>query len=803
MLPQPKMNRKCWIGLAVLIALLVVGGPAVWGYHEPRESLCAQGNALRSARLLDKAEETYASGGRCAGLSGVERAEAKAEEHFGIASVYASARPESPASSKKAIDHFAAGLGLDPYEGQANRGLTAELNKRLVDPAVQCETGANLVEDGLLTVAGVALANGLAAKIELCETTVGALAAQQRKASRHLVEAHGLDGGDARQAYASALGANANLAAARTDLEGSLDDDSYLDEVSSAIADIAAALKMALAWLVPLAIGLLLLALLAWLAVREAAARWSWARKSFEGLGRHPGLSFLFYKAAVPDIEVTPFEGKGESGLAGADFSTMLKGEIYRTPARGPAFPFDRVPGGPEPHATAGVTAFKLMTEIPATTLLGSILETISKLFRRRKVLLTGHLTPPADKGAGVLLSVKGGRGNDASRTLWELVYDPQPGGTGAVRWLRLLPAATIWSLRYLDRAQDPAKYKKLEAQGEADGLDPDAWEAEALFKSAEAWELKGDPSRAEALYAAALESDEGLLPAAHNLALVEIRRGSYTQALERLEALRTVLEEGESCGRSSGEMRCLWPTLEAASLYTLILTLAYLERDPSEARRDRGRPTAIATARRLVSTMARALASKEAETDEKRRKGTATGGSKKPVAERTEDERERELQALFEVTEHPTVVVLASLTVKNEPKHDRETAVEQAVSADPDVEAVTRAQLQHSLPSLKPWGLVHGYVERQPNLPRRTHYNLACYYAGLLEYAERDQRAKIRERALKSLGAGLVGGELVEWARKDPSLDPLKEFRPYEFADVLAGRAIEPHTDNQGSPAQ
>lgn len=810
-----RIKRRCVIGLIVLAALLAAGYlNGCLNPNDPRASVCAQGDALRSARLLDAAEEAYADGNakgeKCAGLSDIERTEAEAEEYFATAGVYASTQPGNAASSKLAIDKFAAGLNLDPFDTKANLGLTLELNKRLVDPKVQCATGANLVDDGLLTVAGVALANGLAEKVELCETTVETLATQRTTASTYLIEANELDGADARDAYASALKANANLAAARTGLEESQDDDSHLDKIGSCIADIPEALKTALTWLVPLAVALFLLALLVWSAIREAAARRSWARKAAERAGRHPGLSF-FYKAAVPDIEIAPFEGKGEGGLEGADFSTMLKGEIFKSPARGPAFPFDRVPGGPEPHVADGVTVFNLMTEIPATKLLGSILQVISKLFRRRKVLLTGRLTPPADKGVGVLLSVKAGRGNDASTTLWELVYDPKPGGTGAVRWLRLLPAATIWAYRYLDRAQDPAKHKKLEAENRTKGLKTDLWEAEALLQSAEAWELKGEPARAEPLYAAALEKDPGLLPAAHNLALIEMRRGNHRRALKRVEGLRTVLEQGEPCGRTAKQMRCLWPTLDAASLYTLTLTLAYLEDDADTDQADEDRqPTAIATACTLVSTMARALAAKDKktrETQEKRKTGekgkeeetkTAAAKGEEQTEKATEEKREQLLQTLFEVTEAPSVVILASLALKNGEEQDRKTAVEFATSDDADLRDVTCAQLGNELDALKPWELVHGYVERQPDLPRRTYYNLACYYASLLEYAELGQKPELRKRALKLLEAGLVGGELVEWAKKDPSLAPLREFRRYEFTKVLKARTIESHADEK-----
>lgn len=343
------MKKKCGVGLVILVALVAVG--FLLGYlapAHPQESRCAQGDALRTARLLDEARNKYADGG-CAALQGVELTEAEAERHFAAAFVYASTDPGNTVSSKRAIDNFAAGLALDPFDSGANTGLTRELNKKVVRPEVQCETGAHLVGDGLLTVAGVALANGLAAGIEWCETALTALGAQQTTASRHLIEARKLDDiAEGRKEYAEALTANANLVAARTGLEESLNDESCLDEIGSWFADVPETLKTALLWLIPLAVGIFAFLLLLWIAVREASVRWRWARKASERLGKHPGLSF-FRKAAVPDINVEPFGGKGESALVGADFAVLLKGEIFKSTARGPAFPFDRVPGDPSP----------------------------------------------------------------------------------------------------------------------------------------------------------------------------------------------------------------------------------------------------------------------------------------------------------------------------------------------------------------------------------------------------------------------------------------------------------------------
>lgn len=799
------MKRICIIGLALLVAVAVVA--FCRGYidpWQPREDVCAQGKALSTARLLDAAKDTYEEGD-CAGLQAVERTEADAEEHFAKAGVYASAqRPanaemesSNAANSRKAIDNFAAGLALDPFEKKARTALTRELDKGLVDPEVQCETGSNMVDDGLLTVGGVALANGLPAKIKECEDALETLATRRTIAANYLSEARDLsDEAEARERYARALTFNTSLVAARNELEGSLNDESLLDELASWIDDIPGALEQGLLWLIPLAIALFLAALAFWTLIRQLSARRRGARTFFERWGGHPGFSFI-RSAAVPDIQIGTFTGKGEGALAGDDFATLLKGELYKSTARGPAFPLDRVPIEPAPTAQEGVTLTDLVAEIPATKVLGEAFRVGSKLFRRRKVLLCGHLTPAADKGAGVLLSLKGGRDRDASVTLWERVYDPLPGGGGAVRWLRLVPAAAAWAQVYLKWAQDATT-----------DFEPDDWETEALSRSAEAWELKDDSKRAEALYAAALEKDSGLLPAAHALAVIEIHRGNYVRALQRLDRVRRVLRTGEPCGRTVKDMRCLWPTLDAASRYKLILALAYLERDESsEGHWETNRPGARTEARALASTMARALAEKEARTgaDEEVKKEKVslwwTPRRKKETRAReeartTEEKREESLEALYEITEAPCVVVLASLELRCSSPGDRQCAAKFAAAGGDGVEQVSRTQVcDKGLESLKPWQLIHGYVEQQPNLPRRTHYNLACYYAALLEgEIDPHRKSTLFERALKRLEAGLVGGELVGWAKGDPSLTPLRKLRPQKFTEVLEASTIEPH---------
>ena len=375
-----------------------------------------------------------------------------------------------------------------------------------------------------------------------------------------------------------------------------------------------------------------------------------------------------------------------------------------------------------------------LLTETPATKLLGSALSMLSKLFRRRTILVTGHLAPPAGKGAGVFLSIEGNtRGLNESTTLWERTYDPLPGSKGALRWLLLIPAASAWTRWYLAEAQNPTKK-----------LPTERWRADALFESAQAWQLGGDRERAAALYTEALEREPGLPPAAHNLSVIEVRKHRYKPARERVEELRRVLRGGGADGGGdAGEMAAQWPTLDTASLYTLMLTLAYPEIDPDADPRDGDLDEAIKTGKLLVERLTGQLL-------------TAVG----PEEPGTKNERRKRLEVKeqLELAEPAAVVVLASLEIRKASDEEKERAVRLATEAQPNLGRLTRKQLRNQVWVLKPWDLIYRYVEVQPNVSRRAHYNLACYHTTLSEYAEGERQAKCRERALGNLRAALIG---------------------------------------------
>ena len=224
------------------------------------------------------------------------------------------------------------------------------------------------------------------------------------------------NGEPVRRRYAAALIADAGETAAREGLEGSIDDDNVLDEVTDWLAGIPATLKAALPWIAVVVVALVLLALGAWIAVRQLSAHSVALRQAFRRLGEQPGLSALA-KAAIPEVRIESFKGD-DSKVKGADFSALLEAGLVDQAGR-EQFAFDWLSEGRDPNQSEpGIT--DLLTQVPETKLLGSILKELAKLFRRRAITVGGRLIPNADDGAGVLLKLKGnGRNVGSSITLW------------------------------------------------------------------------------------------------------------------------------------------------------------------------------------------------------------------------------------------------------------------------------------------------------------------------------------------------------------------------------------------------
>ncbi|MET0557328.1 MAG: hypothetical protein ABW065_01475 [Solirubrobacterales bacterium] len=757
--------------------VLVLLGLAVFVYTQlspgsPRESLCDQGATLHDAGLLQQAQELLAKGEaegeHCAAG---ERAEIEAsldaaERTLSSARAFGAVEPTGSTDAQKqlaaqrnanrSIRRYLAGLKVSPFDEAARIGLAAQLAKLTTptDPRAagsRCRLSSRLADIALLDYATTVASKGLPEALRDCRKALVATGRQQVEAAALSRQAMQLDSEGAapatiRERYAAALQKNAQLSEARSGLEAAIDEESCLDAIGDWLSEVPATLKSALAWLIPL-LALLLVAVLVLASLARLLTRPPWvSQRLARWSGKRPGRLISRY-LAVPEISVVDFEGGGDSTLGGKDFSTLLAERLPHKAGREPAFPFAFATKGSKSDQLAAQFS-EVLTEVPQAKALGGLVKLTGRLFRRRRIVVGGRLIPISNpRGAGVAVALEGtGGGPESSITIWEASYDPLPGGEkDGARWMRLLPAAMVWT-----RWQIAARV--------VPDLDPERWRADALFQTAVAWQDVGDVRRAESLYVQALELDATLLPATHNLATIAIGERRYTEARDRLLALQEQL-------RTNPTLKNDWPLVENGYLYSLLLAYAY-----DSGNRARNLKSAVATGNQLVGMVARRLDAK---------------GPR-------EDTEATDLAEL-ERTEAPSVVALAYVMVLADTTLRREAVgrIARREKTDP----ITRGDLVGRLGELKPWDLVDGYVMQRLNLSRRTHYNLACYYAALAVGTEL-HRDVCLDLAVASLKRGLEGRGSLPLVHRDPSLEPLRQDqrRWNELLTFLEGHSVQPH---------
>lgn len=132
----------------------------------------------------------------------------------------------------------------------------------------------------------------------------------------------------------------------------------------------------------------------------------------------------------------------------------------------------------------------------------------------------------------------------------------------------------------------------------------------------------------------------------------------------------------------------------------------------------------------------------------------------------------ERKLRKFLEDTVEPTgAVLLAGLTRSAfGSEHDDSRAI---TTRDELVEAL-------NIGTPAPTSLV-GYVMERRDLSYRVHYNLACYFAD-----ENTRIAWENFREAISSAPRFEATVLADWARRDPSLEPLRQARGEEFEGLV-----------------
>jgi peptidase S41-like protein len=239
-------------------------------------------------------------------------------------------------------------------------------------------------------------------------------------------------------------------------------------------------------------------------------------------------------------------------------------------------------------------------------------------------------------------------------------------------------------------------------------------WRFSAAYRLALMWQQAGDYVRSEAAYLEALRLEPGHLPSLYNLAVTQIRLGTYSSAKRTLERLAQIV--GLTKPTNSGR----WP-LEAYPLaYSQALVREYAQELDASA-------------------WSHALAAHSL---------------------RESDETVRRL-------EHPALLLHAGIQVSARARRGRDLAQVADAFVEglpvPDREALTR--------ELNDPALVVAYVQAHDEGNTRSSYNLACYATRLAALVP-SRRGILLQRGVQYAELALQDARLVAWAERDPSLE-------------------------------
>jgi hypothetical protein len=761
----------------LLVVILALAALVLASTGEPK--WCDLGNDAYKARLLGQSELAYARGDCDAGLKRARKRQAMATRAAARAEVQLEAARRIRVSTKKegepkrktarrrrakkrklartraARRELRRAAVRDPFA----EGVLGELNTALrhVKPKPaghgpeararareareqSCRRVGRFIDWELPDQAQILLAGSARRGFRrTCRHTRTRLALLRARARKNLGKARAADQDDdwskARRKYALALLLDPSLPEAKQALEAERDDSTdNLDAVADWLESKPGELDDELAWILPL---LVVLAVASFLSVRWLASRSRRNQRSVEEAARFP-FGWM-RRAAVLRVRVA-VEGEGGSPPTGADISALLLDALTPPRAVTPSNPFDRVWVADPASATTEVGKF--LAVLPSGKIAAAALTAFDRVFRGRTAEVTGRLLPAGAQGAGLELTVASPpRPKSYSVTLWERKFYKASGADGAERWYRLVVPAATW-LRWYLRPFVP---------GESSCPPPvREWRAEAFYEAGLA--LGADLVRSQMLFARSLDEDPTHIPAAVNLAVTEIRSGMYSAAIRRLRAVRGRLRTSEE---HNPRERTLW----VSATYNLAVARGY-RGEELRAKKDSEAAAvlqrAVRTAEGLVEYLARSPAEGESN----------------------------------HALELPAVVMLASMRIR---------AAGDASAADPDPGggALMREELASDVADLSAGDLVERYVRPQRPLPGRTRYNLACYFTAVAAIVDKKSQGKRLDEALTNLDLGLEDGTLVEWARKDPSLNLLHELRESEFE-----RTLERHTPAADAPA-
>jgi tetratricopeptide (TPR) repeat protein len=388
----------------------------------------------------------------------------------------------------------------------------------------------------------------------------------------------------------------------------------------------------------------------------------------------------------------------------------------------------------------------------------------LTSLLPRRRFQLTGQLQPPGEEGVGISLELSQNGDAVALWSFWGASFDCAKDST-ATAYQQLAVACAAWADIWMTKTLGGGLLTD----------DPQSW---AFFRCGLDAQRLDNGERAQILYEQALAADATNVGAMANLGIIFRRPPHRKEDAEDylLRALKLIEGDGTAPGMAP-KANPDWYRIryQLAALYANWAAAS----EPGkhrETRADRATKEAKALAIDTLKAIKR-------RTRSRRGKGVESRAYVRDT-----------LRPFLEGTIEPSVLTLLAGTISPLPPRP----------AGWPGKRWTREQVLNSLvtDAIDPWALI-AYVEKGPNRPAETQFNLACFYtqAGDLTTAptclQRSVRETQRQERQRVIDAALI----------DPVLAPLLQKRPgivaklYEMVDAKKpedAAALTQHFDLQ-----
>jgi tetratricopeptide (TPR) repeat protein len=463
---------------------------------------------------------------------------------------------------------------------------------------------------------------------------------------------------------------------------------------------------------------------------------------------RIPGLRDIWPASRIrrPTLQIASLDDAALSEHLGASVAGLVRGRVSWQRDR---FGVNLVSG------QAGVaTALSGLGEVSSEAKAAvAVIDFLTAVLPRRRFVLAGELQPPGAEGRGISLELSQQTGYEALITFWAgslVIPDDAP---AAKAYGTLAVAAAAWVDHWMVR---------ILGKGDLLTNDPQSW---AVFRCGLDAQRLGEEKRARALYDRALVMDGTNVGAMANLGIIYRRSNEWEDALRNLASALGATENRDVAPKLKAELNPDWYRIkyQLAALYTnwAAATSAGVQHDDLAAKA-RSESTGLA-----LSTL-KAI----------EKPPTAGLGESVPA-----DYVGGTLLPFLKGTIEPSALVLVALAAEPVPP-----APPQGSDGRPGRRALIEVL---EAETIDPWPLV-AYVEKGEHLTPSAHFDLACFYANAGAYAkatERLQRA-IRETAPPERMV------LIDVAKRDPTLDSLRDVRPGlipKFARDFAQVRLDP----------